>query len=275
MKNITAYAILALVVIGVTAPAAMAEILVAPTRVVLEKGERSTELVLVNKGSETAAYRISVENRRMAVDGSMEDALEARPGETFAKDIIRYTPRRVILEPGGKQTVRISAQTSGLEPGEYRSHLRLQSAPMSAGRMLESVSSNSNADGISIQLVAIRSITIPIIARVGSLDASVEMESAEFNAGPNSGDSLMVLRLNRTGTRSTYGDIHIYTEESKDPVFVARGVAVYTPNTHRDVRLAIPDSVRGALAGQTVRIAYVSTNSQNSKVLTDLSTVID
>ena len=77
MKDATAYCILALAFVGVSAPAAMAEILVAPTRVVLEKGERSTELVLVNKGEEPAAYRISLENRRMLLDGSMEDAVEA------------------------------------------------------------------------------------------------------------------------------------------------------------------------------------------------------
>lgn len=275
MKNITAYCVLAMAMIGVTAPAAMAEILVAPTRVVLEKGERSTELVLVNKGSETAAYRISVENRRMKIDGSMEDALDTRLGEKFAKDFVRFTPRRVILEPGGKQTVRISAQTAGLEPGEYRSHLRLQSAPVSAGRTLESVSSGSAADGISIQLIAIRSITIPIIARIGLLDVSVNMESAAFDVSQSEGESLLTVRLERSGTQSTYGDIHIYTDKVRDPVYVARGIAVYTPNTFRDVKLALPDAVRGALKGQTIRIAYVSSNPQNPEVYADLRAVVE
>lgn len=275
MKNITAYCVLAMAMIGVTAPAAMAEILVAPTRVVLEKGERSTELVLVNKGSETAAYRISVENRRMKIDGSMEDALDTRPGEKFAKDFVRFTPRRVILEPGGKQTVRISAQTAGLEPGEYRSHLRLQSAPVSAGRTLESVSSGSGADGISIQLIAIRSITIPIIARIGILNANVNMESAAFDVSQSQGESLLTVRLERSGTQSTYGDIHIYTDKVRDPVYVARGIAVYTPNTFRDVKLALPDAVRGALKGQSVRIAYISSNPQNPEVYADLRTVVE
>lgn len=275
MKNVTAYCILAMAMIGVTAPAAMAEILVAPTRVVLEKGERSTELVLVNKGAETAAYRISVENRRMKIDGSMEDALDTRLGEKFAKDFVRFTPRRVILEPGGKQTVRISAQTAGLAPGEYRSHLRLQSAPVSAGRTLESVSSGSATDGISIQLIAIRSITIPIIARIGLLTASVDMESAAFDVGQAEGESLLTLRLERSGNQSTYGDIHIYKDKLREPVYVARGIAIYTPNTQRDVKLALPDAVRGALKGQTVRIAYVSSNPQNPEVYADLRVVID
>lgn len=275
MKDITAYCILALSIIGVSAPAAMAEILVAPTRVVLEKGERSTELVLVNKGAETAAYRISVDNRRMRLDGSMEDALDTLPGEFFAKEFVRFTPRRVILEPGGKQTVRISAQTAGLEPGEYRSHLRLQSAPVSAGRTLESVSSGTGADGISIQLIAIRSITIPIIARIGSLNATVEVESAILDTSQTEGESLLTVRLARSGTQSTYGDIHIYIDKVRDPVYVARGIAIYTPNAQRDVKLAIPDAVRGALKGQTVRIAYVSSNPQNPEVFADIQAVID
>jgi hypothetical protein len=275
MSNFKAYTILGLLLTGISAPAAMAEILVAPTRVVLENGERSSELVLVNKGSEPAAYRIDVLNRRMLVDGTMEDALEAREGESFAKDYIRYTPRRVILEPGSKQTVRISAQTSNLEVGEYRSHLRLQSAPLSAGRTLEAAQDSSQGDGISIQLIAIRSITIPIIARVGMLDADVGLETANVEDSGVEGESLLTVKLTRTGTRSTYGDIHIYKDGVAEPVYIARGIAVYTPNTERDVMLGLPDSVRGALRGETVRIAYVSSNLENPEAFAELRTVIN
>jgi hypothetical protein len=252
-----------------------AELLVAPTRVVLSPDARSSELVLVNKGSETAAFRIAIENRRMREDGSLEDAAEPLPGEAFADDKLRYSPRQLVLEPGARQVVRIMASAPGaLEPGEYRSHLRLMSAPLSAGAA--QVAGEANADNsLSIELVAIRSITIPVILRVGMLDASVTMDKAAMDA--DAPDQLVV-RLTRAGTRSTYGDVSLTIEGEKQPAWLVRGVAIYTPNTARDVVMPLPPEVRSALAGKRVRIDYVSTDAavpaEAGKRLASLTTAL-
>lgn len=237
---------------------AAAELLVAPTRVVLSPDARSSELVLVNKGTETAAFRIAIENRRMREDGSLEDAAEALPGEAFADDKLRYSPRQLVLEPGARQVVRIMASAPGaLPPGEYRSHLRLMSAPVSAGST--QIAGEADTDNsLSIELVAIRSITIPVILRVGTLDASVTMDKAAMAA--DAPDQLVV-RLTRSGNRSTYGDVSLTVEGEKQPAWLVRGVAIYTPNTARDVVMPLPPEVREALAGKRVRIEYISTDA--------------
>ncbi len=237
---------------------AAAELLVAPTRVVLTEGARSTELVLVNKGTETAAFRIGIENRRMREDGSLEDAATAETGELFADDKLRYSPRQLVLEPGARQVVRIMATAPGdLAPGEYRSHLRLMSAPVSAGTT--AIAGEGAADNsLAIELVAIRSITIPVILRVGALDASVTMDSAAL--GVEAPDQLVV-RLSRSGTRSVYGDVSFTLEGAKEPAWLVRGVAIYTPNTARDVVVPLPPEVRAKLAGKRVRIDYTSTDA--------------
>ncbi|MEE4207635.1 MAG: hypothetical protein V2I43_00020, partial [Parvularcula sp.] len=49
-------------IVALFTASASAELLIAPTRVVLEGSERSAELVLVNRSTEEAAYRISLEN---------------------------------------------------------------------------------------------------------------------------------------------------------------------------------------------------------------------
>lgn len=237
---------------------AAAELLVAPTRVVLSPAQRSAELVIVNKGTETAAFRIAIENRRMREDGSLEDAAEALPGENFADDKLRYSPRQLVLEPGARQVVRVMASAPGdLAPGEYRSHLRLMSAPVSAGRtQLAGEASTDNS--LSIALVAIRSLTIPVILRNGNLDASVTMQSAAM-AADNPGQ--LMIRLARTGTRSTYGDIRFTVAGEKEPAWLVRGVAIYTPNPARDVIVPLPPEVRARLAGQKVQIDYISTDA--------------
>jgi len=76
MKILLRAALLA--ALAAAAPAA-AELLVAPTRVILTAANRTAELVLVNKSTEAAAFRLALENRRMRSDGSLETADEARP----------------------------------------------------------------------------------------------------------------------------------------------------------------------------------------------------
>lgn len=238
------------------APAA-AELLVAPTRVTLDERERSAELVLVNRGAETAAFRVSLENRRMLEDGSLEAVDEPRADELFALDNLRYSPRQLLLEPGARQVVRImTSNLAELAPGEYRSHLRLMSAPASAGRSTSDEAGSDNS--LSIELVAIRSITVPVILRVGQLDASATVDAAALSqAAPDQ----LILKLTRSGTRSTYGDISLTILGEADPAWIVRGVAIYTPNTSRDVILPLPADIRERLAGKAVRIAYVSTDN--------------
>lgn len=235
---------------------ASAELMIAPTRVVLGPGQRSAELILVNKGTETAAFRVGVENRRMRRDGSLEAAEAAQPGELFAADKLRFSPRQLILEPGARQTVRVTADIApGLPAGEYRAHLRLMSAPTNAGAT--QVESQADDRSLSIQLIAIRSLTIPVLVRVGSLDAQVSVNGAGFGGGA---ENLLVVRMSRTGTRSAYGDIRLTIEGERAPVWFVRGVAIYTPNSERDVLLPLPKEVRAKLAGKSVRIDYVSTD---------------
>jgi hypothetical protein len=246
----------ALAVPALPSPAA-AELMIAPTRVVLSGAERSTELILVNKGDEQTAYRIDVENRRMRADGALETAADTRPGELFAADMIRFSPRRVVLEPGARQSLRVSVTVpAGLAPGEYRSHLRLMSAPTSAGAA-PAGAADANDGTLSIQLIAVRSITIPVIVRVGALDASASVDSAALTS---KADNLMVIKLTRAGTRSTYGDLRLTIAGEVNPVYNVRGIAIYTPNTDRDVLLPLPADIKAKLVGREVQIDYVSSD---------------
>ncbi len=249
-------ALAAIAIPALPSPAA-AQLMIAPTRVVLAGTERSTELILVNKGDEQTAFRIDVENRRMRADGALETVTETQPGELFAADMIRFSPRRVVLDPGARQSLRVSVTVpAGLAPGEYRSHLRLMSAPTSAGAAT-STASDANDGALSIQLIAVRSITIPVIVRVGALDSSASVDSAALT---NKADNLMVIKLTRAGTRSTYGDLRLTIAGEANPVYNVRGIAIYTPNTDRDVLLPLPADIKAKLVGRDVRIDYVSSD---------------
>jgi hypothetical protein len=74
------------------------------------------------------------------------------------------------------------------------------------------------------------------------------------------GDDLLVVKLTRAGTRSTYGDLRLTIAGEANPVYSVRGIAIYTPNTDRDVMLPLPADIKTKLAGHDVRIDYVSSD---------------
>ncbi len=236
-------------------PPASAGVLVAPTRLIFEGNERNGEFILVNKGDTTERYRISLVNRRMNEAGRIVEAPEALPDEKFAEGMIRFSPRTVVLPPDEPQTIRILVRRpDDLGPGEYRSHLMLKQIPDAPPAALER--DPSSARGISIQINPIYGITVPIIVRNGRLSAEGALSELSVHQGER---PTLGVRLHREGTRSLYGDFEVTWEAPGEPdriVGMARGVALYTPNTSRpfEVPLEFPD---GAIpAAGRLRVEY-------------------
>src|SRR5688500_9460399 len=126
-----ATAVLAASLFAYPAPAAagIGDLLVAPTRLVLD-GRKGTEVILNNIGDEPATYRISVEFRRMTPDGGLVDVDQPTPEDKLAEEMILFAPRRVTLAPHQPQSIRVSARApQGLPDGEYRVHLLFRAIP--------------------------------------------------------------------------------------------------------------------------------------------------
>ena len=98
---------LSVLLISLPASHAWAELMLYPTRIVFAGNQRAAQLELINNGSERATYRISLVNRRMSETGAFTEIDTPLPGEQFAEDLLRYSPRQVTLEPGTGQAVRI------------------------------------------------------------------------------------------------------------------------------------------------------------------------
>lgn len=65
---------------------AAGDLLVAPTRIVLD-GQRGTEIILNNIGSETATYRISLELRRMTTEGRLTEVSPWRTRISWSRQL--------------------------------------------------------------------------------------------------------------------------------------------------------------------------------------------
>lgn len=246
IRTLAGFAAVSLAAVALAAPAAAQDVLIAPTRVVLSGGG-SAEVVLANIGQERATYRIEPVLRRMDPSGRFIDVdpAQANPTEQAALAMVRFAPRRITLDPNQPQSVRISAHPGPeLADGEYRVHLSFHAIPKPVSVEPAPASAPTS---LSIRLTPIYGMTIPVIIRKGQLDATASLADPRL-VRTASGRELKI-EMNRTGTRSVYGELVVTKPGAKEPVYAAKGIAVYPEVTHRTVELDLSPEQAAKLTG--------------------------
>ena len=230
------------------------ELMVHPTRIVFEGNKRAAQVELINNGKTTVTYRVSFVNKRMTDSGHFETVPPNEPGR-FAEALVRYSPRQITVAPGASQIIRLSLhKPSGLTPGEYRSHLSIQTIPPA-----RAASDAATPEGsFSVQLIPVFGLTIPVIVREGALSARVSITDVGFRPLAAREPELLRLKLRRDGSRSVYGDVVAYFKSAKGGervVAQSNGVAVYSPNTSRTLFIPLTES-SSRFRGGSLRIVY-------------------
>lgn len=249
-------------------PLLAGELMVHPTRVVFDGNTRTAQIDVINSGTETMTYRISVIRRRMNETGEFVPAVDAADGERYADEMIRFSPRQVVVPPGGTQAVRLQLRKpAALENGEYRSHLLFQALPPvgpSVDKRADAAPAVESKD-LDIQLVAVYSVSIPLIVRQGPTSAEVAVRDVAMH-----GDAV-TFALDRKGTRSVYGDLVVSLRGARGAERViarANGIAVYTPNASRRVRIPVKPELLPVPAGE-LRVAFVERVEQQGRIETE------
>lgn len=251
------------------APAGIGDLLVAPTRLVLN-GRKGTEVILNNIGDEPATYRISVEFRRMTSDGGLVDVAVPTAEDKLAEEMIVYAPRRVTLAPHQPQSIRVSARApQGLADGEYRVHLLFRaippSRPVSAAQLAEA------PKGISFALTPVYGVTIPVIVRFGNLQAKAGIANVHLET--KDGKPAVALDLSRSGDRSTFGEVRVLRAGVKNPIAIQKAVAVYKEVATRKVSIPVDEAFTGALSGP-VTVQYVEMYDDGSHTIAETQAVL-
>lgn len=231
--------------------AAQGDLLIAPTRLVLD-GRGGGEVILSNVGAEEATYRVSVELRRMTPDGSLEPVEEALANvtEKAALEMVRYAPRRVTLPPGEPQAIRISARPGeGLPDGEYRVHMSFAALP----KVRPIDSTVASAEGFSVNIIPIYGITMPIIVRKGQLEVTAGLANPMLEQTPEG--AMFAVDISRAGEASVYGDLLVYGQDADEPLFVARGLGVYPEIPGRHAAFPLSPEQAAAMRGP-VRVEF-------------------
>ena len=250
------------------AQAGVGDLLVAPTRIVLD-GRKGAEVILNNIGEEPATYRVSVEFRRMTEKGELVDVTTPTDADKKAEDMIVYAPRKVTLAPREPQAIRIVARApQGLPDGEYRVHMLFRAIPPATPVVQ---TPGEQPKGVQFKLTPVYGVTIPVIVRLGNLQASAGIANVQLEK--KDGAPAIGLDLTRQGTRSTYGEVRVLKAGYKDPIALMKGVAIYTEVGKRHVSLLLPESSKAAASGQ-VTVEYLETFDDGTHLLAQAQAVL-
>ncbi len=248
-----------------SAPSSIQDLLVTPTRIVFDGEMRTAELALVNRSNTAHSYALSFVQCRMSDSGEIKEidaTAPADPQERFADSLVRFSPRRVILEPRQVQMVRMMLRKpADLAEGEYRSHLSFRLIPTAEN----AVKPDSVSRGIQIKLIPIYGVTIPVIVRHGSLTATTRLSGLRFDTKG------LHFTIEREGSRSTYGDLVVQWKGTGKAVTVGQmnGVAVYTPNPKRTVSMALSPPKGVELRGGELTVRYIAKENDTEQLITE------
>ena len=267
-RSILAAGLVAAALAPTPAGAGVGDLLVAPTRIVLD-GRKGGEVILNNIGEEPATYRVSIEFRRMTEKGDLVDVSTPTTTDKATEDMIIYAPRKVTLAPHDPQAIRIAVRPpQGLPDGEYRVHMLFRAIPPATPVVSPS---DEKPKGVQFQLTPVYGVTIPVIVRLGNLEAAAGIANVQLEHS-DKGDSVG-LDLTRTGSRSTYGEVRVLKAGVKDPVAIQKGVAIYTEVPRRHVSIPLAEAYKAGLTGP-VTVEYIETFDDGTHLLASTQAVL-
>jgi len=250
------------------ANAGVGDLLVAPTRLVLD-GRKGAEVILNNIGDQPATYRGSVEFRRMTESGDLVDVATPSATDKTAEDMIIYAPRKVTLAPHEPQAIRVAVRApEGLADGEYRVHMLFRAIPPATPVVQ---TPGEQPKGVQFKLTPVYGVTIPVIVRLGNLQAAAGI--ANVHLEKKADGEAVGFDITRTGSRSTYGEVRVLKAGVKDPIAFEKGIAVYTEIGTRHVSVPVPESYKGDLSGP-VTVEYIETTDDGSHLLAQTRAVL-
>lgn len=266
--------LISVLALSVSCPA-QAELMLYPTRVVIDGRQRGAQVEIVNRGNKAETYRIKIVNRKMTDTGEIVIADNAEAKDHFADGMLVYTPRQVTLKPGASQTVRIAARRpAGLADGEYRSHLQFDR--MADASDIENLDKPEQG-AVAIVLQALVGASIPVIVRQGETRAVVTLEELKLIRGGGQTPPRLGFVFRRQGNRSVFGTITaIYAAPGKKPVKIASvdGIAVYVPNTVRVAQLPLALPKDATLNGGTLTLRYTQPQDAGGQIIAERTLVI-
>lgn len=250
-----------------TAFAGHAEIMMLPTRLVMQGNDRYATLVVKNTGNAAGDFNVDLVDMKMLETGMVVPLEAGEAPEHPASPLVALSPRSFTLKPDEAQTVRLMLRKpEGLATGEYRSHVRVRLVNDDAEAPAEPAA--SPAISVKTHLV----VVIPAIVRHGETALSVGIEHPALTWDARRQPSIGMV-LTREGDRSAMGDLSIAWQPPQGEPRVIKvfpGVPVYRPTARRFVSVPLDDLPPGVdLSRGRLQVRYVAQPKEGGGLLAE------
>ena len=264
-------------------PANGANLNISPKRVTLDRNHRTGTIYVFNQGTGAATFDISLVDRAMMPDGQIMPVVDAQANPQTkavadrvksAQAILQVSPRRITLNPGQGQTIRlrIAGAPADAAAVELRSHLTISSLPpREAGTTAEAAAANAPSNELRFQINALLGLSVPAIVRMTDPDVRAGIENARISyerAGAAAGPPTPVLSFDlvRLGANSLFGNLEVKPQGQlrAAAIGLARGVGVYTEIDRRSMQIALS---RAPAPGEHLEVTFTDDDTSPGKLL--------
>ena len=259
--------ILAIMSLVPTLARAAAVLFIHPTLVIFEGDQRSGMITVTNRGDQTGTFEMSWNDMTMTPEGGLVK-LE-NPAPWSLQPYVRYSPRRVTLEPMESQVVRIAvARGQDVPEGEYYSHFRVLTLNSEDPSAVEEDADVPDT-GSAVVIQARSAVAIPVIWRNSNEVSSASIEAVKVDRAANK----LTVDVRRQGQLSVRGYLHVL-ETAADGTrnFLAEPVplVIYASLDARTMDIELNDGVMAGNQKRGTEVYY----SQDLE-FTDRSVIID
>ncbi|MDX1405504.1 MAG: hypothetical protein R3192_13240 [Woeseiaceae bacterium] len=247
---------------------AAAVLFIHPTLVMFEGNERSATITLTNRGDQAGTFEMSWTNMQMTPGGGLVKVEGDAPWSI--QSYVRYSPRRVTLNPLESQVVRIAVRR-GLEvpEGEYYSHFRVLTLNSEEVSVDVNDRNNSNQQNSSAVVIDARSaVAIPIVWRNSRESSSASIEAVSVDPASNK----LNVEVRRHGPLSVRGYLQVMepkADGSLSPLAEPVPLVIYPNLDSRTMSIDLNDGILAANLKSGTEIFY-----SPDLELSDRSTVI-
>ncbi len=219
-------------------------------RIYMDEDNRETSFVIFNREVESQECNLRLRHNNFDQEGKMTTLPDDVIPANSAVDWIRFSPKKFTLTPSNSQTLRFAMRRrANAEDGEYRSYLTIDCGVEPTPEELAKARVN-----VRPRLLH----NVPIIVRVGKLDAKVSVEDIQVR-----GDSVQ-FTIVRVGQRSIYGDVALVNKRTGEKIDFQTGFSIYPEVNHYKLALG-----RAGVAPEDIVIHFVENENYGGSIVFD------
>lgn len=207
-------------------PLSCQAISISAFRIYLDAEKPTTAFTIHNPNVEHQSCELKLTHYNFDENSELIKLPEGEIPENSASDWVRFSPREFTLTPANSQTIRFTLRKkANAEPAEYRSYLVIDCDAVSAIDKQERL--------ISIKPKLMHNV--PVIARNGKLEASISIANIKAEA------STLYFSVERSGSRSIYGDVELVHKNTNEVVATQTGFSIYPESERYFFKLNMKD----------------------------------